>query len=166
MFLGSVFCFYTPKLVTIQSNSCFETKANFQTSETSVTEYQQEKQKLRQSFVEIDSEVMWRCEVVYWVCFINIQVKREKEQRVRQESTLAEQLEERTREKYQLLDQMLNSQAQRIDQLIREQEEKSENLKLEYGQLDQKLTTSLRVYILGSNWNFSEKYQKLLSRFC
>ena len=104
--------------------------------------------------------------MVYWVCFINIQVKREKEQRVRQESTLAEQLEERTREKYQLLDQMLNSQAQRIDQLIREQEEKSENLKLEYGQLDQKLTTSLRVYILGSNWNFSEKYQKLLSRFC
>eukprot|EP00800_Vazella_pourtalesii_P020806 TRINITY_DN751_c0_g1_i1.p2 TRINITY_DN751_c0_g1~~TRINITY_DN751_c0_g1_i1.p2 ORF type:complete len:733 (+),score=235.64 TRINITY_DN751_c0_g1_i1:38-2236(+) len=103
-------------------------KSKLSNLETSVTEYQQEKQKLRQSFVEIDSEV-----------------KREKEQRVRQESTLAEQLEERTREKYQLLDQMLNSQAQRIDQLIREQEEKSENLKLEYGQLDQKLTTSLRV---------------------
>ena len=45
-------------------------KSKLSNLETSVTEYQQEKQKLRQSFVEIDSEVIQRCQVVYWVYFI------------------------------------------------------------------------------------------------
>ncbi|KAI6654978.1 hypothetical protein LOD99_2856 [Oopsacas minuta] len=103
-------------------------KSQLTSLETSVKEYQQEKQQLRQSFVEIDSEV-----------------KKQKEDRVMSESSIADQLEERTRQKYQLLDQMLNSQKQRIDQLIREQEDNSNKLKNEYGQLDQRLTTSLKA---------------------
>ena len=54
-------------------------------------------------------------------------------------------MEQRTRDKYLILDQMLTSQAERIDNLIKEQETNSDRLKAEYGQLDRKLTTSLQV---------------------
>ena len=72
-------------------------------------------------------------------------MKRDKEDREKLEKSLADQVEQRTRDKYLILDQMLTSQAERIDNLIKEQETNSDRLKAEYGQLDRKLTTSLQV---------------------
>ena len=86
---------------------------------------------------------------------------------VRLESTLAEQLEERTREKYQLLDQMsqLTGAADRSADLgTRREVRESETRVRTAGSETNHLTQG--IYPCEPSWNFSQKYRKLLSRFC